>query len=694
MSELRLERHGTVAVLLFHQPNQPINTLSETTLDELRTHLHTLQTDSSVQAVVLASSRPGMFLAGADISSFLQFPDQESVIAKINEGNELFASIEQYQKPIVAAVDGPCLGGGTELVLACHYVIASPRSRFGLPEVQLGLLPGLGGTVRFTERLGVSNALPYMLTGRPLFAKQARRHGIVHAVHHQEGLLAAAIEAAEQLAAGTLRKRSHKTSLVAQALDSKLGARFVFNQAEKETLAKTHGNYPAPLKIIEVVKAFIEGGRQAGFAASASGFAELLFTKEARAFIHLFFAQTKAKRNPNAKDARPVHTVGMIGAGLMGSGIAEVSVQQGGYNILLSDIDIAGAYRGRSRVAQSLSKKVGKQLTAFECDQLVERITPVDSTGKFAQAEIVIEAVLEQLPLKQETLAAIEALPGERVFATNTSAIPLREITENAQHPERVVGMHYFSPVPKMPLLEIVVSEHTAPWVLATAQEVGKRQGKTMIVVGDGPGFYTTRMIGMYVAETMLALRSGTDPLALDTALVKLGFPLGPLAMIDDVGIATGANIQTVLANLLQERGYDTDNYASILAEAGYTGRASGKGFYRYENGKRKREIDPHVKTLLGLPAPTRGSAAEVARRILLLLINEAHRCLGEGILRSEDDGDIGAVFGFGFPPYLGGPFWYAKALGAEALVHELEALEAEFGHRFAPAPGIKQPVS
>ena len=250
--------------------------------------------------------------------------------------------------------------------------------------------------------------------------------------------------------------------------------------------------------------------------------------------------------------------------------------------------------------------------------------------------------------------------------------------------------MHYFSPVPKMPLLEIVVSEQTAPWVLATAQEVGKRQGKTIIVVGDGPGFYTTRMIGMYVAETMLALRSGADPLALDNALVKLGFPLGPLAMMDDVGIATGANIQEVLADLLQERGYPAENYATTLAQAGYTGRAAGKGFYRYEGGKRKREIDPQVKTLLGLPAQPSGSPAAVARRILLLLINEAHRCLAEGILRSPDDGDIGAVFGFGFPPYLGGPFWYAGALGHEALVHELEALEAEFGPRFAPATGIK----
>lgn len=691
MSELRLERHGAIAVLFFDQPHQPVNILTETTLSELQSKLTELEADASVAGVVIASSRPGMFLAGADISSFLQFPDKSSVIAKITEGNELLATIEQFPKPMVAAVDGPCLGGGTELILACHYVVASSstRTRFGLPEVQLGLLPGLGGTVRFTERLGVSTALPYMLTGRPIFAKQARRHGIVDALHHQEGLLSAAITAAEQLAAGTLKKRPKKTALLTQALDSKLGSRIVFQQAEKETLAKTHGNFPAPVKIIEVVKAFVEGGRQAGFAASASGFAELLFTNEARALIHLFFAQTKAKRNPRANEARPVSTLGMIGAGLMGSGIAEVSVQQAGIDVLLKDIDVAGAYRGRASVAKSLGKKVGKQLTSFERDQLVERITPVNDFAAFERAEMVIEAVLENVELKQDTLAAIEALPGERVFATNTSAIPLREITANAKHKERVIGMHYFSPVPKMPLLEIVVSEHTAPWVLATAQEVGRRQGKTMIVVGDGPGFYTTRMIGMYVAETMLALRSGIDPLALDNALVQLGFPLGPLAMMDDVGLATGANIQVVLAELLSKRGYDSDNYANTLVQAGYTGRAAGKGFYRYENGKRKREIDPHVKTILGLPAQTGGSAAEVARRILLLLINEAHRCLAEGILQHPSDGDVGAVFGFGFPPYFGGPFWYAKSLGHEAVVHELAALEAEFGHRFAPAPGL-----
>lgn len=693
MKELRLERHGTVAVLFFDQPHRPVNLLSEQALAELQQSLQEIAADDTYHAVVLASARPGMFLAGADVSSFLGFADEAAVVDKIRDGNALLDAIEQYQKPIVAAVDGPCLGGGTELILACHYVIASTssRTRFSLPEVQLGLLPGLGGTVRFTERLGVSTALPYMLTGRPLFPRQARSLGLVDATTHQEGLLHAAVQAATELARGDRTKRERKPALVKRALDSKLGAHFVFQQAERETRAKTRGNFPAPLKILEVVKAYVEGGHAAGFAAAASGFAQLLFTPEAKALLHLFFAQTAAKRGGEKDLVQDVQTVGMIGAGLMGSGIAEVSVEHGGYDVLLKDIDLAAAYRGRGAVAKSLGKKVGKQLTAFDRDRLVEQVQPVDNFAAFTAADIVIEAVLENVELKQETLAAIEALPGERIFATNTSAIPLREITANAQHPERVVGMHYFSPVPKMPLLEIVTSDKTSPEVLATAREVGKRQGKTMIVVQDGPGFYTTRMIGVYVAEALLAIRSGVAPLALDQALVDLGFPLGPFAMLDDVGIATGASIQRVLQELLESRGYTPDTAADTLVAAGYTGRASGKGFYRYENGKRKREIDPQVHRLLGLPTEATKSAAEAARRILLLLINEAYRCLDDGTLQSADDGDIGAVFGFGFPPQLGGPFHYARSMQKEALIHELEALAAQFGARFEPAGGIKE---
>lgn len=693
MKELRLERHGTVAVLFFDQPHRPVNVLTEEALAELRHSLNEIATDDTYHAVVIASARPGMFLAGADVSSFLAFTDEASVVQKINEGNELLDAIERYAKPIVAAVDGACLGGGTELMLACHYAVASTNSstRFALPEVQLGLLPGLGGTVRFTERLGVSTALPYMLTGRSIFPRQARSFGLVDATTHSEGLLNAAVQAATALARGELKKRERKPAFVKRALDSKLGAHFVFQQAERETRAKTRGNFPAPMKIIDVVKTYVEAGRAAGFAAAASGFAQLLFTPEAKALLHLFFAQTAAKRGGDETLVRDVHTIGMIGAGLMGSGIAEVSVEHGGYDVLLKDIDIATAYRGRGTIAKSLGKKVGKQLTAFDRDRLVERVQPVDDFAAFEAADIVIEAVLENVELKQETLAAIEALPGERIFATNTSAIPLQQITATAKHPERVIGMHYFSPVPKMPLLEIVVSEQTAPDVVATAREVGKQQGKTMIVVHDGPGFYTTRMIGVYVAEALLALRNGVAPLALDNALVDLGFPLGPLAMLDDVGIATGASIQHVLHELLEQRGYTPDTAADTLVTAGYTGRASGKGFYRYERGKRQREIDPQIHRLLGLPAEAKQSAAEAARRILLLLINEAYRCLDDGTLQSADDGDVGAVFGFGFPPQLGGPFQYARSMQKEALIHELEALEAQYGKRFAPADGITE---
>lgn len=696
---LRVERRGDVALLWIDQPERSVALLTAEFLEQLARTVEELDADGSVVAAVLANARPGTFLAGADVSSFLEYGSPAEVEAAIHQGNALLARIESWRKPLVAAVDGACMGGGTELVLAARYVLASsnPKTRFGLPEVQLGLLPGLGGTVRLPERIGLERALDLMLTGRSLYAKQARKAGLVNAVHHPEGLVEAAVVAARQLASGRLAVERPKRDVRGALLEKTPLRTLVLEQAGKQVAKRTHGNYPAPKAIIEVVGEWARGGRKAGLALSATRFSELLFTPQARALIHLFFSQTAAKKNPWEGAALPVSSVGVLGAGLMGSGIAEVSAASG-LQVLLKDRAMDIALRGTHAVYKGVSSRVGKGRTAFERDQIVERVRAIDSYEPLASAQVTIEAVLELPDLKREMVAQVEAVTDDRhVFASNTSAIPIGEIASQAKRKEAVVGMHYFSPVPKMPLLEVVATDVSADWALGTAYALGLRQGKTVIVVNDGPGFYTTRALGVYVGEALRALREGADPLGLERAVVAYGFPLGPLAMTDDVGIDVGAKIQDVLADSLRGRGLEPDPASAALAAAGYLGRKAGKGFYRYENGKRRQEMDPEASRLAGFPttpsaAVERGQA--LAERLAFAIVREAVLCLEEGVLRSPRDGDLGAVFGFGFPPFRGGPFFLIDQLGAQAFLDRLKELEARHGARFAPPASLTELAS
>lgn len=699
-SGLRVERRGDVALLVIDQPARPVNLLDTALLGALSQAVEELVEDSGLVGAVLCSSRPGSFLAGADVSSFLDYTSPAEVEAAIGQGNALLGRIEGCGKPLVVAVDGVCLGGGTELALAGRYLIAStsPKTRFGLPEVQLGLLPGLGGTVRLPERVGLTLALDLILTGRNLYARQARRAGLAHATVHPEGLLEAAVKAARLLADGGLQVPKRKPKLAQRLLEETPARAIAFDRAAKSVRERTHGNFPAPRRILEVLDAWARGGREAGLDASAKAFAELLFTPEARALIHLFFAQTAAKKNPFKGEALPVEAVAVLGAGLMGSGIAEVSVA-GGMRVLLKDRDLDLALKGKANVYRGLSSRVGKGRTAFERDQLVERVRPVDDYAKVAGAQLTIEAVLEEPALKRTVLADVErATAGERhVFASNTSAIRIAEIAEGALRPEAVIGMHYFSPVPKMPLLEIVVTDRTADWATATAFEVGARQGKTTIVVNDGPGFYTTRVLSFYVAEAMRVLEEGADPRALEAAMVSYGFPLGPLALLDDVGIDVGAKIEKVLEPLMTARGLVRSRASAELVAAGYLGRKAGKGFYRYEDGRRTKELDTEALRIAGFrggdrrgaEAATRsgsdGTSAELTQRLVLTFVREAVLCLEEGVLRSARDGDVGAVFGLGFPPFRGGPFFLVDQEGAAGVVARLSALAERHGDRFAP---------
>jgi len=698
---LRLERRvDGCALLVIDVPGEPVNTLTAAFADEMNQQLDEIERDESIAAVVLVSGKPEGFVAGADLKLLATLATAAAARELSRAGQAALDRIAKSKKPFVAAIHGACLGGGLELALSCQGRVASSdeRTKLGLPEVQLGLLPGLGGTQRLPRLVGIQTALDLMLTGRQLDAKRALRSGLVDEVVARPVLESAAVQHALRLRNGAAVERApafSKAALVELALaKNPLGRKLVFDRARKETLAKTRGNYPAPIRILEVVEAGLAKGMERGLELESLAFGELVATPESRELIGIFFATNELKKDTGADDpnarAVAVNKLGVLGAGLMGAGIAYVSTAFAKLPVRLKDRDDASLGKGLAYTRQILDGRVkSRRMTPAERDRLMSEITATKDYTGFHDIELVIEAVFEDLTLKQRVLAEVERAAPSAIFASNTSSLPLARIAEQAAHPERVVGMHYFSPVEKMPLLEIVVTDRTAPWVTATAVAVGKRQGKTVIVVRDGPGFYTSRILGPYLNEAAQLVSEGVPIDLIDRALVDFGFPVGPLTLIDEVGIDVASKVGKILHYAFGDRMQAPPAVERLLADD-RKGRKNQRGFYLYgtdQKKKGKKEVDAAVYKVLGVRPDREPSSVEVAERCALMLVNEAVRCFEEGILRSARDGDIGAVMGLGFPPFRGGPFRYVDAVGVASLTAKLEAFARQYGERFQPAP-------
>ncbi len=697
MAFFDLETSEDVGIIFFDQEGSRVNTLETAALREFDEVLDTIERDAGVKSAVLVSRKKDSFVVGADIKEFLTFETPAQVTALVHEGHALLGRLERFPKPVVAAVHGAAVGGGLELILACHYRVASqhPKTKFALPEVNLGLLPGLGGTQRLPQRVGLQQGLEMALTGKSIYAKPALKMGLVDALIHPQGLLEAGKMAARGLAAGTLERREPKRDLRSRVTSAVLErtplSRVVYNQAEETVQKKTRGNYPAPAKIIETIRTGQDQGMEAGLEAEARNFAELVFTPQSKALIHLFFAKNASEKNPYKGAAKDIRTIGVLGAGLMGSGIAQVSAE-GGHTVMLKDRTLTIAAKGKGTIWKDLTQRVGKGRSSFERDLIDARIDPIEDYAELADADLVIEAVLEDVALKQQVVRDVEAVAKkELIFASNTSSIPIHEIASAASRPEQVVGMHYFSPVPKLPLIEIVATEQNPDWVLATAFATGRAQGKTPIIVGDAPGFYTTRILSLYMNEALLMLGEGVGVREVDKAMRDFGFPVGPITLLDEVGIDVGAKINKVLKEPFAARGITLSIQGEALVEAGFLGRKNGKGFYVYGEGKKgDKEVNEELTRLIG-SSKRDASVQEIQERLGLIMVNEAVLCLEEGVLRSARDGDVGAVFGLGFPPFLGGPFWYTDTLGPQVLLGRLQGLERRYGPRFTPATLLRE---
>lgn len=683
-------RDDKVAVITMDIPGESMNVLKASFADEIDAMLKQLANDSTLKGVVFISGKKDSFIAGADISMLdaCQTAEQAQTIATM--GQQMFDRLEQLRLPLVAAIHGPCLGGGLELALACHARVASssPKTVLGLPEVQLGLLPGSGGTQRLPKLVGVQKALDMILTGKQLRAAQAKKLGLVDEVVPESILLDAAVKKA---LAGKPRREAKKQSLLDKLLENTgPGRKLVFSQALKQTLKKTQGNYPAALRIIEVIQTGVEQGYQKGLAAEAKAFGQLCMTSESAALRSIFFATTQMKKESGAGDAKPrkVRKAAVLGGGLMGGGIANVSATKAGVAVRIKDIAEQGINNALKYSFDILNKKYKKRfISKAEMQKQLLLITGTTDYSGFHDVDIVVEAVFEDLSLKQQMVADIEQHCAEHtIFASNTSSLPIHKIAEKAARPENVIGLHYFSPVDKMPLVEVIAHDKTSAETIATTVAFARKQGKTPIVVKDGAGFYVNRILALYMNEAANILLAGEPVEKIDRALVKFGFPVGPVTLLDEVGIDVGAKISPILTAELGERFAAPAAFDKLLAD-GRKGKKTEKGFYLYGKAakKGKKLVDESVYAVLGVtPAPALNSD-EIASRCTAQMLNEAVRCLEEGIIASARDGDIGAIFGIGFPPFLGGPFRYIDKLGVNNLVATLRQLESRFGSRFTP---------
>jgi 3-hydroxyacyl-CoA dehydrogenase / enoyl-CoA hydratase / 3-hydroxybutyryl-CoA epimerase len=698
----RVEVEDGVASCLLDVPGEPVNTLSPEVGAELEELLRTLAKDAAVKAVVIASAKPSGFIAGAKIEMIQAVKSAAEAEALSRAGQRRMNDLERFPKPVVAAIHGACLGGGLELALACHWRIATDdrKTQLGQPEVQLGVIPGAGGTQRLPRLVGIATALDLILSGRSVKPKKAAKLGLVDEVVPAPILLDVAKRRARELASGAVRreapagmKKLRKDGLGAlqkMALEENaLGRELLFREARRTLLKKSGGHYPAPEKALEAVKHGYEKGFERGLEREASLFGELAVSDVSKRLIDIFFATTALKKDTGVDDPavkpRAVESAGVLGGGLMGSGIAFVTVGAG-LPVRVREKDDAAAAKALGNVRALLDERVKRRsMDRLERQATMRLVTSTTDWSGFERLDLVIEAVFEDLALKQDMVRAFEKVNAKGIFASNTSSIPIGKIAEASSRPESVLGMHYFSPVQKMPLLEVIVTSRTAPEVTATAVAVGKKQGKTVIVVNDGPGFYTSRILAPYMNEAAEILLEGASIEDIDAALTRFGMPVGPITLLDEVGIDVGAKVGKILHQAFGDRMTPPKALEKVIAD-GRLGRKSKKGFYTY--GDKKKEVDATVYDLLpGGKDRKKTSRDEIAERVVLQLVNEAIRCLGEGILRSARDGDVGAIFGLGFPPFLGGPFRYADALGAKALLDRIERWHDKFGKRFEPAP-------
>jgi len=696
--------------ITFDDPARSLNVLSEPvmkrfaeTLDEARAAAG----EARVRAVVIRG-KDTSFIAGADIDVIGGVEDPDLAEAQIRLGQAIFSKVTTLPVPTVAAVHGLCVGGGVEMSLSCDYRVLSDsdRTTVSLPEVQLGILPAWGGTTRLPRLIGLQAALDMLLTGKKIRASKAKRIGLASAV------VPAPIfqEAVRDFTLGLIGEkgapRTRKRSFVQRALDdTPPGRRIVLHTARKKVLQQTGGHYPAPLAILDVLRQTLSKSVEEGLAAEAREAAVLLVGAVCKNLVHVFHMREASRKGTglpigSLAEPRSVTKVGVLGAGVMGGGVAHLAASRG-IESWMKDIEHEAVTGGLQHAHGLFDKAVKRRrMSVREAAQAMERISGGIEYHGLSGSDVVVEAIVEKMEVKKAVLAELEGHVSENcIIATNTSSLSVEEMASALSRPERFCGMHFFNPVHRMPLVEVIRAPGTSDEAVATIYRLALDLGKVPVVVGDGPGFLVNRILGLYLNEAGFLLSDGASIEMIDRVAKRFGMPMGPLRLVDEVGIDVSTHAGASLHGALGER----LTPAPALLELGRTGRLGkkgGLGFYQYEDGKDKGVDDSIYAELPSVPTPSTSSAGSltgedgedlIRRRLVLAMINEAARILGDGIAASAADVDIAMIMGTGFPPFRGGLLRFADTLHPRGLVDQLEQLAEMHGERFTPAPILVQ---
>ena len=692
-----------IAVITWDMPGRSMNVMNDVSLGEFAAAVDQVLSEPETKGVVITSGKPA-FIAGADLEwleALMAETGGETEGARIRSHfdrfmdlHRLFRRIETAKKPFVAAINGTALGGGFEICLACHRRIATddPRALLGLPEAKVGLFPGIGGTQRYLRMLGALEALPLLLEGTSLSPAQALARGLVDEVAPDAELVRRAREWIRAASTDAIVKPWDKTGFVVPGADPRsLAGVQAFSAANALQRAKTYGNYPALDAIQSVVYRGMLVPMDIALRIEAKSFVKLLLDPRARymvrtQFINLQQANKLAHRPADVARKR-FSRIGVLGAGLMGSGIAHVAARAG-IEVALLDVNAEAAQRGLDHIRRQQQTAVERgRAGEAEARAVVERVQPTADYARLADAEIVIEAVLENREVKAEVIRRAEAVLGSAaVFASNTSTLPITGLAQASGRPERFIGLHFFSPVERMPLVEIIRGQRTGKEALAWSMDFVRQIGKTPIVVNDSRGFYTSRVFGTYTREAVLMLAEGVRPALIENGGKASGMPMAPLALSDEVAISL---IHQVAAQTRKDLGdeYQATAADRVIAEMverhGRPGRRGGKGFYDYPADGPKR-LWPGLSRLAPV-AETQPSLDEVKTRFLAIQALEAARCLEENVVTDPADADVGALLGWGFAPWTGGPLSYIDMLGTGPFVELCDGLAQQHGARFLP---------
>ena len=672
-NSIKREQHDEVVTLTFDQENSIANVFNEDMFAELNVQLDYIENNQkTIRGVIFKSAKPSIFIAGADLKSFADDPTPERISYLIKLGQNTFNRIEDLRITTVAAINGACLGGGYELALACDHRVATLDSstKIGLPETMLGILPAWGGSTRLPRMIGIAGAMNIILAGKVVVPKLAYKYKMVDRVCHKENL---DYVAKSYIHNGKKKYKKHTLNRFPLKYIAK-------SKATKNVLKTTGGVYPAPLKAIDVMIQGLGVSRNESLKLEEKAFTELLNSDVASNLVNIFFLQERSKKTKSDKDFK-VNKTAVIGAGVMGAGIAQW-ISSRGIKVLLKDIKSEFVANGIKTISKLYSAAVSKRvMTKSEASSKLDNVTPITESLPMKTVDLVVEAAIERLDIKQNLFAELETLVrDDTILATNTSALSIVDVAEKMEHKERVVGIHYFNPVHKMKLVEVVKGECTSEETVLKATQFVKKTGKLPVIVKDSPGFLVNRILMPYLIEAVNLANADVGIERTDKLLRKFGMPMGPFRLIDEVGGDVCQHVADDLLNRLETK-FPNSNYLRDMISNNHLGKKTKKGFYKYSKGKSSGISNK-------LPEPRINNKVftdqEVVDRLVLIMVNEAVRCLEEEVVTSPKDVDFGMIMGTGWAPFRGGPISYCDKLGAMEIVKKLKML-AKIDKYFAP---------